>query len=80
MPQNQARRVLTRRHRGHVFEVRDDGGEGWVVVVHAPGAKAGVPQDELRSRVPGGLEELIAEARRRVDRRLDGGDAPLGQW
>ena len=78
MPPHPARRVLTRRHRGHLFEIHDDGGEGWVVRVRS--TDAGRPHDELRSRVPSGLDELIAEARRRVDRRLDGGDAPLGRW
>lgn len=80
MPPNPTRRVLTRRHRGHFLEAYDDGGEGWVVIVHGPDGKGGAPQDELRSRVPGGLNDLIAEAKRRLDRRLDGGDAPLGRW
>lgn len=80
MPLNPARRVLTRRYRGHSFEVHDDGGEGWVVVVHGPGGKGGALQEELRSRVPGGLDELIGEAQRRIDRRLDGGDASPGRW
>lgn len=64
--------VDVRSYRGHRLEVQDDGGDGWRVVVHAPrGAR--VPSVEtLRNSVPGGLGELLGEARRRVDRRLDG--------
>jgi hypothetical protein len=80
MQTHPARRVLTRRHRGHLFEIYDDGGEGWIVVVHGSNAGREPPYDELRNRAPGGLEVLITEARRRVDRRLDGGGAPLGRW
>ena len=80
MPPHPARRVPTRRHRGHLFEIHDDGGEGWVVVVRGSDAGRERPLDELRNRSPGGLDVLIAEARRRVDRLLDGGDAPLGRW
>jgi hypothetical protein len=71
--------VEVRTHRGHRLEVRDDGGEGWIVAVHPP--RGGAPPEVLRNGVPNGLAALLAEARRRVDRRLDGapdGAAPRG--
>ena len=66
------------RYRGHRLEVRDDGGTGWTVAVHPPGGDA-LP-DLLRNSVPNALAALLAGAKRRVDRRLDGAldDAPLG--
>ena len=62
--------VQLRTHRHHRLEVRDDGGEGWCVVIHAPGD--GARPEILRNRVPNGLGTLMGEARRLVDQRLDG--------
>ena len=64
--------VGVRSHRGHRIEVRDDGGEGWAVVIHPRPGDAGDPET-LRDRTPNGLSGLLAEARRRADRRLEGG-------
>jgi hypothetical protein len=71
--------VQVRTYRGHRLELRDDGGTGWTVAVHPPGGDGG-PTDMLRNSVPNGLTALLAEAKHRVDRRLDGApdDAPLG--
>ena len=67
--------VQVRTYRGHKLELRDDGGTGWTVAIHPPpGGDA--PTETLRNRMPLGLGGLLAEARRRVDRRLDG--APVG--
>ena len=72
--------VQVRTYRGHRLELRDDGGTGWTVAVHPPGGDDGAPPVVLRNSVPNGLAALLAEAKRRVDRRLDGApeDAPLG--
>ena len=75
--------VQVRTYRGHRLELRDDGGTGWTVAVHPPGGgqggDGGAPAEVLRNSVPNGLAALLAEAERRVDRRLDGApeDAPL---
>ena len=61
--------VQVRTYRGHRLEVRDDGGEGWTVAVYP--SRGGAPPEVLRNGVPKGLATLLAEARRRVDRRLD---------
>jgi Ca2+-transporting ATPase len=57
---------------GHRIEVRDDGGDGWAVMVHPRPGDRGAPET-LRSGMPNSLAGLLAEARRRVDRRLDAG-------
>ncbi len=67
--------VQVRTYRDHKLELRDDGGTGWAVAIHPPPG-SGAPPETLRNRMPLGLNGLLAEARRRVDRRLDG--APLG--
>lgn len=67
--------VGLRTYRNHRLEVRDDGGDGWCVVIHAPGRGALQPE-VLRNRVPNGLGILMDEARRRVDQKLGGGRAP----
>ena len=63
-------RVGLRTYRNHRLEVRDDGGEGWCVVIHALGDDA--RPEVLRNRVPNGFGTLMGEARRLVDQRLDG--------
>jgi hypothetical protein len=45
------------------------------VAIHPPPG-SGAPPETLRNHMPLGLNGLLAEARRRVDRRLDG--APVG--
>lgn len=62
--------VQVHTYRGHRIEVRDDGGDGWAVVVHPRPGDRGAPET-LRSGTPNGLAGLLAEARQRVDRRLD---------
>ena len=64
-------RVQVRTYRDHKLELRDDGGTGWTVAIHPPPG-GGAPPETLRTRMPLGLNGLLAEARRRVDRRLDG--------
>ena len=64
-------KVETRRYRGFSLEVRDEHGAGWSVAIYPPRGASEAPVT-LRSSVPRGLEPLIAEARARVDRRLDG--------
>ena len=59
-------------YRGYRIEVRDDGGDGWAVVVHPRPGDRGAPET-LRSGTPNGLHHLLTEARHRVDRRLDAG-------
>ena len=54
-------RLQLRTYRGHRLELRDDGETGWTVAIHP-----------LRDGAPKGLAALLAEAERRVDRRLDG--------
>jgi hypothetical protein len=58
-------------HRGYRMSVAGTPGNGWSVTIHPPagGRRRAV---RLRNRVPHGLEELLAEARRRIDRELDG--------
>jgi hypothetical protein len=68
-----SRRVGFRTYRDHRLELLDDGAEGWVVKVRAPGVTGG-PCLMLHNRVPNGLSVLVEEARREVDRRLDGAD------
>jgi hypothetical protein len=72
--------MQVRAYRGHHLELRDDGGTGWTVLVYPPPGRGGTPE-VLRNRMPSGLEGLLAEALRRVDRRLDGAprDAPRGR-
>jgi hypothetical protein len=62
--------VQVRTYRGHRLEVRDDGGDGWIVSIYL--VKGGALPEALRNSVPNGLATLLAEAERRVDRRLDG--------
>src|SRR3712207_1442339 len=64
------RRVGIRTYRNHRLEVLDDGADGWAVAIHVAGEGRTVV---LRNSVPNGLDVLLAEARARVDRRLDGG-------
>lgn len=59
-------------YRGYRIEVRDDGGDGWEVVVYPRPSDRGAPE-ALRSGMPGGLAGLLAEARLRVDRRFGAG-------
>lgn len=64
------RRLGFRTYRNHRLELLDDGAEGWIVTVRGP--DGGGVLTMLRNRVPNGLGTLIEEARREVDRRLDG--------
>ena len=64
--------IQVHSYRGHRIEVRDDGGDGWAVTVHPRPGDHGAPET-LRSGMLNGLAGLLAEARRRVDRRLDAG-------
>lgn len=74
MPHRSGQRVLVRHHRGHRLDIRDDGGDGWIVFIHHPAsAGPGEASHKLLSRVPNGLGQLIVEAQRIIDRRLDGG-------
>ncbi len=66
-----ATRVWLRTYRGYRMDVRDEAGTGWRVDIYPPGAVLG-EREVLRNRMPAGLESLLDEARRRVDRRLDG--------
>jgi hypothetical protein len=66
------RRVSRQPYRDHHLELLDDRGTGWAVRIFAPGDTDKVV---LRNHVPNGLEVLVAEARRLIDRRLDG-EAP----
>jgi hypothetical protein len=63
-------KVQLQTYRNHRLEVRDDGGDGWCVVIHVPGD--GARSEVLHNRVPNGLRALMGEARRRVDQRLEG--------
>jgi hypothetical protein len=56
-------------YRAHRLLVRGTAGAGWVVAIRPPG---GQPLSRVRNRVPAGLDVLLDEARRQVDRRLDG--------
>ena len=58
-----------RHYRLYRIPIRDDGGEGWNIRVYPPSGEDGW---ELQSSVPGGLDELLSQARQRIDRRLDG--------
>ncbi len=51
------------------LSMREDGGDGWNVRVYPPSGKDAW---EMQCSVPDGLNELLAEARQRIDRRLDG--------
>jgi hypothetical protein len=66
-----------RTYRGHRLEVRDDGDDGWIVAIYVVGG--GALPEVLRSSVPKGVAGLLVEAKRRVDRRLEGlwNDRPL---
>lgn len=70
------RSVSVRTYRAHRFEIRDDGGLGWIITIHAQqgrdGVLSGAAGVRLRNKVPNGLEPLIEEARQQVDRALDG--------
>ena len=69
-------RLRLSTYRGHRLELRggDSGGTGWAVAIHRPPGRGLLP-DVLRGGggAPNGLDGLLAEARRRVDRGLDGG-------
>jgi hypothetical protein len=65
-------RVGLRTYRAHRLEVWDDAGAGWCVVIYRPVA-ARRRTEALRNHMPNGLEDLMEEARRRVDRALDEG-------
>ena len=62
--------VEVRSYRDCRLQILDDGGEGWLVVVHTPD-----PRDQLvlRNSVPHGLAVLIREAEEYVNRRTLGG-------
>lgn len=72
------RSVSVRTYRAHRFEILDDGGLGWIIVIRAPVGPDSVIDStqpiRLRNSVPNGLATLIEEARRQVDRMLDGSD------
>ena len=72
------RRVRTEHHRSHRLEVHDDRGEGWIVVIYGPDGVAGRTRDEIRSGDRSGLVQVLVEARRRIDQRLDGSSGLLG--
>ena len=80
MPPSSARPVLTRRHRGHRFDVYDRDGDGWVVVILGVAEQGETSRDELRTSAPNGMGVLLDEARQRVDRRLDNSAGELGHW
>ncbi len=69
------RRVGAHQYRGHRLEVLDDGAAGWAVRIWGPDPPAG-QETMLRNKAPKGLSALIAEAKRQVDRRLDGSTLP----
>lgn len=56
-------------YRAHRLEAARTRGSGWAVAIRPP---AGGDVARMRNRVPGGLDLLLEEARRQVDRRLDG--------
>ncbi len=60
--------VSVQHYRLYRISIRDDGGEGWIIRVYPPSGEDGW---ELQSSVPGSLDELLSEARQRIDRRLD---------
>ena len=62
--------MKVRTHRDHRLELRDDGGTGWTVAIYP--LRGGAPPEVLRDGAPKGLAALLAEAERRVDRRLEG--------
>ena len=64
--------IQVHTYREHRNEVRDDGGDGWAVVVHPRLGDRGAPET-LRSGTLNGLADLLAQARRWVDRRSDAG-------
>jgi hypothetical protein len=70
--------VEVRTYRGHRLEVRDDGGDGWIVSIY-PVAGGALPE-AIRNSIPNGLATLLAEAEQRVDWRLNDAlnDGPLG--
>ncbi|TDG16184.1 hypothetical protein [Paracraurococcus ruber] len=67
------RQVEIRSLRDCRVEILDDGGDGWMVVVHTPD-----PRDQLvmRNSVPHGLAALLAEAEAYVNRRANTGRLP----
>jgi hypothetical protein len=64
-----ARRILT--YRQHRLTLTASDGQGWAVRIWPPRAR-GAAAEVLRNRVPGGQAILLEEARRRIDRGLDG--------
>lgn len=73
--------VEVRTYRNFRPELRDDRRSGWSVVIYPP--RRGnwhAFAEVIRSNAPRSLEALIAEARRRVDRAVDGAldEAPRG--
>ncbi len=63
------RQVELRTHRDYRLEIKDDGGDGWMVIIYASNH---TDRSVLRTSVPGGLAGLLDEARSRIDRRVDG--------
>jgi hypothetical protein len=62
--------LQVRTYRGHRLQLRDDGATGWTIAIHSACRNAAPVL--LRNSVPSGLATLLAEAERRVDRRLNG--------
>ena len=52
------RGIQVHTYRGYRIEVRDDGGDGWAVVVHPRPGDHGAPET-LRSGMPNGLAGLL---------------------
>ena len=69
----QETRIGMHVHRNYRLEVRDDGGDGWIVVVHAP-PTATATKTTLRNDASNGLGTLLTEARTHVDRLIEGPD------
>jgi hypothetical protein len=63
------RQVGIQTYRDHQIELMDDRGAGWAITIHEPGT---LDKVVLRNHMPNGLEILLSEAKRRIDRRLDG--------
>ncbi|SDB74624.1 hypothetical protein [Belnapia rosea] len=61
--------VKLQTHRGYRLEVKDDGGDGWMVTIYTPDSS---DKSVLRTSVPDGLTGLLDEARSHIDRRVDG--------
>jgi hypothetical protein len=56
-------------YRAYRFEVLDEVGTGWQVVLHPP-TDSGAAREVLRTACPDGLAPLLAEARGRVEQLL----------